>query len=65
MLKECLRHDIAPIIIDDKHRADYLDGIRLWNKDRSILAAVCVTAQARFQAQMELGSLLDKHESMT
>ena len=65
MLKECLRHDITPIIIDDKHRADYLDGIRLWSKDRSILAATCITAQARFHAQMELGSLLEEHDRVT
>ena len=61
ILKECLRHGITPIIIDDKHRAEYLDGICLWPKDRSILAAVCDTAQARFKSQDEFGSLIESH----
>lgn len=58
MLKECLRHDIMPFIIDDKRRTGYLDGIRRWDEDRSILTDVCMEAQTRFDAQIALQSLL-------
>lgn len=30
MFKECLRHNVLPFVIDDKHRAQYLHGIRSW-----------------------------------
>ena len=59
MLKECLRHGITPFIIDDKRRAGYLDGIRQWDKDRSILMDVCMEAQMRFEAQVALQGLLE------
>ena len=58
MLKECLCHDIMPFIIDDKRRTGYLDGIRRWDEDRSILTDVCMEAQTRFDAQIALQSLL-------
>ena len=59
MLKEYLRHNITPFIIDDKHRTGYLDGIRCWDKDRSILIDVCIEAQLRFEAQIALQGLLE------
>lgn len=57
MFKECLRHDIMPFIIDDKKRTDYLDGIRQWDRDRSILTDVVLDCQARFEAQIALQRL--------
>ena len=59
MLKECLRHGITPFILDDKRRSAYLDGIRCWEKDPLPLMQVCMEAQARFQAQIELEKLLE------
>ncbi len=59
MLKECLRHGITPFILDDKRRSAYLDGIRCWEKDTLPLMQVCLEAQARFQAQIELEKLLE------
>jgi len=58
MLKECLRHGIIPFIIDDKRRTGYLDGIRYWDDDRSILMDVCMEAQMRFEAQIALQAML-------
>lgn len=58
MFKECLRHDIMPFIIDDKHRAQYLSGIASWPKDRFELLQVACTAQERFEqvvARCKLG----------
>lgn len=57
MFKECLRHDVMPFIIDDKRRADYLEGIRQWDQDRSILTDIVLDCQARFEAQIALQRL--------
>ena len=59
VLKECLRHGITPFILDDKRRSAYLDGIRCWEKDPLPLLQVCMEAQARFQAQIDLEKLLE------
>ena len=58
MFKECLRHDVMPFIIDDKHRKQYLSGIISWPKDRFELLQVACTAQERFEqvvARCKLG----------
>lgn len=59
MLKECLRHEVTPFVIDDKRRTGYPDGIRQWDEDRSILMDVCMEAQMRFEAQIALQNLLE------
>ena len=59
MLKECLRHEVTPFVIDDKRRTGYLDGIRQWDEDRGILMDVCMEAQMRFEAQIALQGLLE------
>ena len=59
MLKECLRYEVTPFVIDDKRRTGYLDGIRQWDEDRSILMDVCMEAQIRFEAQIALQGLLE------
>ncbi len=59
MLKECLRHEVTPFVIDDKRRTGYLEGIRQWDEDRSILMDVCMEAQMRFEAQIALQGLLE------
>ena len=61
MLKECLRHGVDPFIIDDKRRTGYLDGIRQRDEDRSIVMDVCMEAQMRFEAQIDLQGLLECH----
>jgi len=65
ILKECLRHNVMPFVIDDKRRTGYLDGIRRWDEDRSILMDVCMEAQMRFEAQIKLQKLLESHARMT
>ena len=57
MFKECLRHNITPFILDDKRRALYLDGIREWDNDSSILSDVVMDCQLRFESQIELQKL--------
>mgnify|MGYP002512352426 FL=1 len=57
MLKECLRHEIDPFIIDDKRRGAYNRGIAAWSEDHEPLISVSLEAQKRFQGKMELCAL--------
>lgn len=54
MLKECLRHQIVPFIIDDKHRGEYHRGIASWEVNPEILTSVATRAQTHFEGKMEL-----------
>ena len=58
MFKECLRHDVMPFILEDKKRAQYLEGLRRWDEDRSVLSCVAEESQARFEHQIEQHILL-------
>lgn len=57
MFKECLRQNVTPFILDDKRRTFYLEGIREWDHDSSILSDVVMDCQIRFEAQIELQRL--------
>ena len=57
MFKECLRHNVMPFILDDKHRRQYLAGIQEWQSNRMTLMQVVASAQDRFEAQVELQKL--------
>lgn len=50
MMKECLRHNLTPFIIDDKHRSEYNRGMKKWNTDPSVLLNLCTRLQNRFEA---------------
>ncbi len=63
MFKECLRHDVMPFILDDKRRGRYLEGIRNWDTDPSILTDVVLEAQARFEAQVSQHNLREHGQS--
>ena len=52
LFKECLRHYVTPFIIDDKRRGRYLDGLRQWDQDRSILMDVTQECQNRFASEI-------------
>ena len=65
MVKECLRHNIVPFIVDDKHRGSYNKGIKCWSTDRSVLRNACLKAQERFARQLELQKLLQRHKHHT
>lgn len=64
MLKECLRHNLTPYIIDDKRRFEYLKGIQVWDDDPSLLLGVCAECQARFQSQIEVLEMINTHSRM-
>ena len=63
MFKECLRHEVMPFILDDKRRSRYLEGIREWDDDSSILSEVVMEAQSRFDAQIQLQNLVEHRQS--
>ena len=63
MFKECLRHDVMPFILDDKRRTRYLEGLREWDNDSSILAKVVMEAQSRFDAQIQLQKLAEHRQN--
>ena len=54
MLKECLRHQIVPFIIDDKHRGEYHKGIAAWDTNPELLRSVVTRAQSHFEGKMNL-----------
>lgn len=64
MVKECLRHNIVPFIVDDKHRGDYNKGIKCWHTNPSVLRDACLKAQDRFSRQLELQKLLQRNKSL-
>ena len=61
MIKECLRYDIDPFIIDDKRRGAYNRGIKQWDTNPEILTAAVLEAQKRFQSKMEVCRLMEYH----
>ena len=65
MLKECLRYNITPFIIDDKRRTAYYNGIAKWNDDPSVLMAVAEKFQAKFESKHEYFKLMDYHRPPT
>ncbi len=52
MFKECLRHHVTPFIIDDKRRSRYLEGMRKWYQNPSILMDVTQECQDRFASEI-------------
>ena len=54
MMKECLRHQIVPFIIDDKNRGKYHKGIVAWPANPELLTEVISHAQAHFEGKMDL-----------
>lgn len=54
MMKECLRHQIVPFIIDDKHRGEYHRGIVQWDANPAILADIVHRAQTHFEGKMDI-----------
>ena len=65
MMKECLRHEIDPFIIDDKRRGEYNRGISVWDTDTEILKKAVSDAQKRFQKYLEVCQLMQFQRPVT
>ena len=50
MFKECLKHNIAPFIIDEDHKLFYYRGLKEWDSERGYLLDTCLFAQDKFVA---------------
>ena len=53
MFKECLRYNIVPFIIDDKHKLYYYRGLREWKKFPGYLRDTCLLMQDDFKAILD------------
>ena len=47
-LKECLRHDITPFIIEDAKKSYYYRGLAEWRNERGWLMDTCLDGQDAF-----------------
>jgi len=53
MLKECLKHNIVPFIIDEEHKLFYYRGLKEWDSERGYLLDTCLSAQDKFKAVLK------------
>lgn len=60
MMKECLRHGVAPFVIDDKHRAPYFKSLACWEEDPQPLRDLCQHAQKRFSSRLDTLRMLKR-----
>lgn len=53
-LKECLRFDIVPFIIEDSKKAFYYRGLANWNKEKGWLRDTCLDGQDTFKSILDM-----------
>ncbi len=53
ILKECLKNDIVPFIIDDKYKYFYYRGLSEWDNEKGFLRDTCLSAQDDFKKILE------------
>lgn len=53
-LKECLRHNIVPFIIEDSKKAFYYRGLARWRTERGWLTDTCLDGQDTFVQLLEM-----------
>lgn len=53
ILKECLRNNIVPFIIDDDLKLFYYRGLNEWINEKGYLRDTCLTAQDRFKEYLK------------
>ena len=53
MLKECLRNNIVPFIIEDDVKMYYYRGLREWNSEKGFLTDTCLAQQDKFKKYLE------------
>ena len=49
MFGECLKHNIAPFIIDEEHKLFYYRGLKEWDTERGFLLDTCLSSQDKFK----------------
>lgn len=53
MLKECLKHNIVPFIIEDDIKMFYYRGLKEWNNEKGYLTDTCRSAQDKFKSYLD------------
>lgn len=53
LLKECLKYNIVPFIIDEKLKLYYYRGLHEWEQEQGYLIDTCLAAQDRFWAYLD------------
>ena len=53
MLKECLKHNIVPILILDEYKAYYYRGLKEWKNEPGYLKDTCLYGQDIFKKYLE------------
>lgn len=53
MLKECLKNNVVPFIINDELKLYYYRGLSEWKKDENYLLDTCLTAQDKFKLYLD------------
>lgn len=53
MLKECLKHNIVPILITDEYKAFYYRGLKEWNYEPGYLIDTCLYGQDILKKYLE------------
>ena len=57
-LKECLRHNIVPFLIEDRKKAFYYRGLSQWDNEKGWLTDTCLDGQDTFK---KLLGMFDLH----
>lgn len=52
-LKECLHHNIAPFIIEDRRKAFYYRGLANWRQEKGWLTDTCLDGQDMFKELLD------------
>lgn len=53
IFKECLKHNIVPFIIDEKHKLYYYRGLKEFETERGYLTDTCLSAQDAYKEMLE------------
>ena len=53
MFKECLKHNIVPLIIEDSIKMFYYRGLREWDRGKNYLTDTCLSAQDIFKKYLD------------
>lgn len=53
MLKECLKHNIVPFIIEDSVKMFYYRGLKEWSNEKGFLTDTCLSQQDKFKKYLD------------
>ena len=53
MVKECLKYNIVPFIIEDNLKLFYYRGLKEWSNEKGYLKDICLAAQDRYKAYLD------------